>query len=58
MILRLALLLLLVSACGPSPVDTILHNGVIYTLVGDQPSPTGAMAIRDGVVVATGTGPW
>jgi predicted amidohydrolase YtcJ len=54
MIARFALLLLLVSACGPAPVDTILQNGTIYTLAGDQAAPVTAIAITDGVVVATG----
>ena len=54
MLARFALLLLLVSACGPAPVDTILQNGTIYTLAGDQAAPVTAIAITDGVVVATG----
>ena len=42
------------SMAQPVKVDTILHNAKIVTLDPTQAEAT-AIAIRDGVVVATGT---
>lgn len=53
MTIRFTLLLLLLSVPALA-ADTLLHNGTIYTLEGDQAAPVSAIAIEDGVVVATG----
>ena len=53
--LTLTLGLLLANATPASATDTILHGGTIYTLEADQGSPVSAIAIEDGVVVATGS---
>ena len=42
------------SCGGPKKVDTIVVNGVIYT-VDSSFSTAQAMAIKDGIIVATGT---
>jgi predicted amidohydrolase YtcJ len=47
-------LALLIHGTSALAADTILHNGTIYTLEGDQASPVSAIAIEDGLVVATG----
>ena len=50
-----AVITLLISSCGgPKKVDTIVFNGVIYT-VDSSFSTAQAMAIKDGVIVAVGT---
>jgi len=49
-----AIALFLTSCGGPKKVDTIVVNGVIYT-VDSSFSTTQAMAIKDGLIVATGT---
>ncbi|MFM6970030.1 MAG: amidohydrolase [Sediminibacterium sp.] len=49
-----AIALLLTSCGGPKKVDTIVVNGVIYT-VDSSFSTVQAMAIKDGLIVATGT---
>lgn len=49
-----AIVLFLISCGGPKKVDTIVVNGVIYT-VDSTFSTTQAMAIKDGLIVATGT---
>lgn len=49
-----AIVLFLISCGGPKKVDTIVVNGVIYT-VDSSFSTTQAMAIKDGLIVATGT---
>ena len=46
--------LFLTSCGGPKKVDTLVVNGVIYT-VDSSFSTAQAMAIKDGIVVATGT---
>jgi len=50
----LAVGLLLATTAIAGATDTILHGGTIYTLEGDKASPVSAIAIEDGVVVATG----
>lgn len=49
-----AIALFLTSCGGPKKVDTIVVNGVIYT-VDSSFSIAQAMAIKDGIIVATGT---
>ena len=49
-----AIALFLTSCGGPKKVDTIVVNGVIYTLDSSF-STAQAMAIKDGLIVATGT---
>ena len=49
-----AIALFLTSCSGPKKVDTLVVNGVIYT-VDSSFSTAQAMAIKDGIVVATGT---
>lgn len=49
-----AIALFLISCGGPKKVDTIVVNGVIYT-VDNSFSTAQAMAIKDGLIVATGT---
>ncbi len=49
-----AIALFLTSCGGPKKVDTLVVNGVIYT-VDSSFSSVQAMAIKDGIVVATGT---
>lgn len=49
-----AIALFLISCGGPKKVDTIVVNGVIYT-VDSSFSTAQAMAIKDGLIVATGT---
>lgn len=49
-----AIALFLTSCGGPKKVDTIVVNGVIYT-VDSSFSTAQAMAIKDGMIVATGT---
>jgi len=49
-----AIVLFLTSCGGPKKVDTIVVNGVIYT-VDSSFSTAQAMAIKDGIIVATGT---
>ena len=49
-----AIALFLTSCSGPKKVDTIVVNGVIYT-VDSSFSTAQAMAIKDGIIVATGT---
>ena len=49
-----AIALFLTSCGGPKKVDTIVDNGVIYT-VDSSFSTAQAMAIKDGLIVATGT---
>jgi len=50
-----AVIALLISSCGgPKKVDTVVFNGVIYT-VDSSFSTAQAMAIKDGVIVAVGT---
>jgi predicted amidohydrolase YtcJ len=49
-----AIALFLTSCGGPKKVDTIVVNGVIYT-VDSSFSTAQAMAIKDGLIVATGT---
>ena len=49
-----AIVLFLTSCGGPKKVDTIVVNGVIYT-VDSSFSSVQAMAIKDGIIVATGT---
>jgi predicted amidohydrolase YtcJ len=49
-----AIALFLTSCGGPKKVDTLVVNGVIYT-VDSSFSTAQAMAIKDGIVVATGT---
>jgi predicted amidohydrolase YtcJ len=49
-----AIALFLTSCSGPKKVDTIVVNGVIYT-VDSSFSSVQAMAIKDGIIVATGT---
>ena len=49
-----AIVLFLTSCGGPKKVDTIVVNGVIYT-VDSSFSTAQAMAIKDGLIVATGT---
>lgn len=44
----------LMVGCGAEKVDTILHNGVIYT-VDASFSKAEAMAIKDGIIVAVGS---
>jgi predicted amidohydrolase YtcJ len=46
--------LFLTSCGGPQKVDTLVVNGVIYT-VDSSFSSVQAMAIKDGIIVATGT---
>jgi predicted amidohydrolase YtcJ len=49
-----AIALFLTSCGGPKKVDTIVVNGVIYT-VDSSFSTAQAIAIKDGIIVATGT---
>jgi predicted amidohydrolase YtcJ len=49
-----AIALFLTSCGGPKKVDTLVVNGVIYT-VDSSFSSVQAMAIKDGIIVATGT---
>jgi predicted amidohydrolase YtcJ len=49
-----AIALFLTSCSGPKKVDTLVVNGVIYT-VDSSFSTAQAMAIKDGIIVATGT---
>ena len=49
-----AIALFLTSCSGPKKVDTLVVNGVIYT-VDSSFSSVQAMAIKDGIIVATGT---
>lgn len=54
-----ALVLALVSGCGDSaperpPADLVIESGSIYTAIDEEPN-VGAVAIRDGRIVATGT---
>jgi len=49
-----AIALFLTSCGGPQKVDTLVVNGVIYT-VDSSFSSVQAMAIKDGLIVATGT---
>lgn len=49
-----AIALFLTSCGGPKKVDTIVVNGIIYT-VDSSFSTAQAMAIKDGLIVATGT---
>ncbi len=49
-----AIAVFLISCGGPKKVDTIVVNGVIYT-VDSSFSTAQAMAIKDGLIVATGT---
>ena len=49
-----AIALFLTSCGGPKKVDTLVVNGVIYT-VDSSFSLAQAMAIKDGIIVATGT---
>jgi len=49
-----AIALFLTSCGGPQKVDTVVVNGVIYT-VDSSFSSVQAMAIKDGIIVATGT---
>ena len=49
-----AIALFLTSCGGPKKVDTIIVNGVIYT-VDSSFSTAQAMAIKDGLIVATGS---
>jgi predicted amidohydrolase YtcJ len=49
-----AIALFLTSCGGPKKVDSIVVNGVIYT-VDSSYSTAQAMAIKDGLIVATGT---
>jgi predicted amidohydrolase YtcJ len=49
-----AIALFITSCGGPKKVDTIVVNGVIYT-VDSSFSTAQAMAIKDGLIVATGT---
>jgi len=49
-----AIVLFLTSCGGPKKVDTVVFNGVIYT-VDSSFSTAQAMAIKDGVIVALGT---
>jgi predicted amidohydrolase YtcJ len=49
-----AIALFLTSCGGPKKVDTLVVNGVIYT-VDSSFSRVQAMAIKDGIIVATGT---
>jgi len=49
-----AIALFLTSCGGPKKVDTLVVNGVIYT-VDISFSTAQAMAIKDGIIVATGT---
>jgi predicted amidohydrolase YtcJ len=49
-----AIALFLTSCGGPKKVDTLVVNGVIYT-VDSSFSSVQAMAIKDGLIVATGT---
>ena len=49
-----AIALFLTSCGGPKKVDTLVVNGVIYT-VDSSFSTAQAMAIKDGIIVATGT---
>jgi len=46
--------IVLTSCGGPKKVDTLVINGVIYTLDSSF-STAQAMAIKDGIIVATGT---
>jgi len=46
--------IVLTSCGGPKKVDTLVVNGVIYT-VDSSFSTAQAMAIKDGIIVATGT---
>ncbi|RKZ14037.1 amidohydrolase, partial [bacterium] len=48
------LLSILLASSQTFAADTIFYNGTIYTLADDQPSAVSALAIEDGVVVATG----
>ena len=50
--LSIALLFILCS-CGKNKVDTIVHNGLIYT-VDSSFSVAEAMAVKDGLIVAIG----
>ncbi len=49
-----AIAVFLTSCGGPKKVDTLVVNGVIYT-VDSSFSTAQAMAIKDGIIVATGT---
>jgi predicted amidohydrolase YtcJ len=49
-----AIALFLTSCGGPKKVDTLVVNGVIYT-VDSSFTSVQAMAIKDGIIVATGT---
>ena len=49
-----AIALFLTSCGGPKKVDALVVNGVIYT-VDSSFSTAQAMAIKDGIIVATGT---
>jgi predicted amidohydrolase YtcJ len=49
-----AIALFLTSCGGPKKVDTIVFNGVIYT-VDSSFSTAQAMAIKEGIIVAVGT---
>ena len=49
-----AIALFLTSCGGPQKVDTLVVNGVIYT-IDSSFSSVQAMAIKDGIIVATGT---
>jgi predicted amidohydrolase YtcJ len=49
-----AIAIFLTSCSGPKKVDTLVVNGVIYT-VDSSFSTAQAMAIKDGIIVATGT---
>jgi len=51
---KAAIALFLTSCGGPKKVDTVVFNGVIYT-VDSSFSTAQAMAIKDGVIVALGT---
>jgi predicted amidohydrolase YtcJ len=51
---KAAIALFLTSCGGPKKVDTVVFNGVIYT-VDSSFSTAQAMAIKDGVIVAVGT---
>jgi len=51
---KAAIALFLTSCGGPKKVDTVVFNGVIYT-VDSSFSTAQAMAIKDGVIVSLGT---
>ena len=46
-------LLFVLASCSSNKVDTIVHNGLIYT-VDSSFSVAEAMAVKDGMIVAVG----